>query len=157
MALTRRTMLAAATAAAIAPRRSRAQARPVIRIGVVNDQSGPYRDVNGPTSVACTRQAIQEFAAGGFDVEVLTADHQNKPDVGVAIARRWIDQNGVDFIQDGASSAVALAMAASARCGRVFIPTSTATSDLTGKVCTPNTIHWVYDTSMERDRPVARW
>jgi branched-chain amino acid transport system substrate-binding protein len=78
MMLTRRTMLAATAASTLAPaHRARAQTRPVIRIGVVNDQSGPYRDVNGPTSVACTRQAIQEFAAGGFDVEELTADHQN--------------------------------------------------------------------------------
>jgi branched-chain amino acid transport system substrate-binding protein len=122
----------------------------VIRIGVINDQSGPYRDVNGPTSIACTRQAIQEFAAGGFDVEVLTADHQNKPDLGAAIARQWIDQDGVDFIQDGASSAVALAISSICKeRNKVFVPTSTATSDLTGKACTPNTIHWVYDTYME--------
>ena len=109
MKITRRTILGAVSAAAIVPvRQPRAQARPVIRIGVINDQSGPYRDVNGPTSIACTRQAIQEFAAGGFDVEVLTADHQNKPDLGAAITKQWIDQDGVDFIQDGASSAAAL-------------------------------------------------
>src|SRR3984885_4793162 len=112
MTIQRRAVLGAAAAAAIVPVRTRAQARPVIRIGVMNDQSGPYRDVNGPTGVICTRQAIQEFAAGGFDVEVLTADHQNKPDVGAAIAKQWIDQDGVDFIQDGASSAVALAISA---------------------------------------------
>ena len=151
MPITRRTMLGVATAAAIAPvRRSRSQARPVIRIGVINDQSGVYRDVNGPTSIACTRQAIQEFAAGSFDIEVLTADHQNKPDVGAAIAKQWIDQDGVDFIQDGASSAVALAISSICKeRNKVFVPTSTATSDLTGKACTPNTIHWVYDTYME--------
>jgi branched-chain amino acid transport system substrate-binding protein len=151
MRITRRTMLGAATAAAAMPlRRSRAQARPVIKIGVINDQSGVYRDVNGPTSIACTRQAIQEFAAGGFDVEVLTADHQNKPDVGAAITKQWIDQDGVDFIQDGASSAVALAISSICKeRNKVFVPTSTATSDLTGKACTPNTIHWVYDTYME--------
>ncbi len=148
---TRRAVLGAAAAAAIVPvRRPRAQTRPVIRIGVINDQSGVYRDVNGPTSVACTRQAIQEFAAGSFDVEVLTADHQNKPDIGAAIARQWLDQQGVDFIQDGASSAVALAISAICKeRNKVFVPTSTATSDLTGKACTPNTIHWVYDTYME--------
>ncbi len=150
MSLTRRTVLGATAAAIVRPRAGRAQARPVIRIGVINDQSGPYRDVNGPTSIACTKQAIQEFAAGSFDVEVLTADHQNKPDVGTAITRQWIDQDGVDFIQDGASSAVALAITAICReKNKVFVPTSTATSDLTGKACTPNTIHWVYDTYME--------
>ena len=149
MNLSRRAVLGAATAAAVV-RRARAQSKPVIRIGVINDQSGPYRDVNGPTSIACTKQAIQEFAAGSFDVEVLTADHQNKPDVGTAITRQWIDQDGVDFIQDGASSAVALAITAICReKNKVFVPTSTATSDLTGKACTPNTIHWVYDTYME--------
>jgi branched-chain amino acid transport system substrate-binding protein len=151
MKITRRTILGAVSAAAIVPvRQPRAQARPVIRIGVINDQSGPYRDVNGPTSIACTRQAIQEFAAGGFDVEVLTADHQNKPDLGAAITKQWIDQDGVDFIQDGASSAAALAISSICKDrNKVFIPTSTATSDLTGKACTPNTIHWVYDTYME--------
>ena len=152
MRLTRRAILAAATAAAVALplRRSRAQPRPIIRIGVINDQSGVYRDVNGPTSVACTKQAIQEFAPGAFDVEVLVADHQNKPDLGAAITKRWIDQDGVDFIQDGASSAAALAITAICKDkNKVFVPTSTATSDLTGKVCTPNTIHWVYDTYME--------
>jgi len=148
---TRRAVLGAAAAVAIVPvRRARAQSRPVIRIGVINDQSGVYRDVNGPTSIACTRQAIQEFAAGSFDVEVLTADHQNKPDVGAAITRQWLDQQGVDFVQDGASSAVALAISAICKeRNKVFVPTSTATSDLTGKACTPNTIHWVYDTYME--------
>jgi branched-chain amino acid transport system substrate-binding protein len=147
MKLTRRAMLGAAAAAPIG---AHAQTRPVIRIGVINDQSGVYRDVNGPTSIACTRQAIQEFAPGGFDVEVLTADHQNKPDVGAAIAKQWIDQDGVDFIQDGASSAVALAISSICKeRDKVFVPTSTATSDLTGKACTPNTIHWVYDTFME--------
>jgi len=149
MQLTRRAALGASIVT-IPLRRSKAQARPVIRIGVINDQSGPYRDVNGPTSIACTRQAILEFAAGSFDVEVLTADHQNKPDLGAAIARQWIDQDGVDFIQDGASSAVALAISSICKeRNKVFVPTSTATSDLTGKACTPNTIHWVYDTYME--------
>jgi len=140
----RRAILGTATAAvATGPvHRGRAQGRPVIRIGVVNDQSGPYRDVTGPTVIACTWQAIQEFAAGGFDVEVLTADHQNKPDLGTAIVRQWIDRDGVDFIQDGASSAVALAISSICKeRNKIFIPTGTATSDLTGKACTPNTIH----------------
>ena len=152
MQLTRRAMIAGAvTAPSLAPLgRARAQARPVIKIGVINDQSGPYRDVNGPTSVACTRQAIQEFAAGGFDVEVVVADHQNKPDIAAAITKQWIDQDGVDFIQDGASSAAALAITSICKDrNKVFVATSTATSDLTGKACTPNTIHWVYDTYME--------
>src|SRR4051794_10139149 len=78
MNLTRRTALSAASAVALLPAvRARAQTKPIIKIGVINDQSGPYRDLNGPTSVICTKQAVQEFAASGFDVEVLSADHQN--------------------------------------------------------------------------------
>ena len=150
MSLTRRTILASTAAAAVtAPRFARAQAKPMIRIGVINDQSGPYRDLNGPTSVICTKQAVLEFAAAGFDVEVLSADHQNKPDVAVSIARQWFDQNGVDVIMDCAASSAALAMASLCReKNKVMIATSTATSDLSGKACTPNSIHWVYDTFM---------
>ena len=96
----------------------------------MNDMSGPYRDVNGPTSVACAKQAVQEFAAGGFDVEVLSADHQNKPDV----ARRrwraqWFDQRGVDVIIDVAATSCALG-AGRRSCkekNKVMIATSTAT------------------------------
>ncbi len=151
MRLTRRTLLTtAAGAAAIPVRRSRAQTRPVIRIGVMNDQSGPYRDVNGPTGVICAKQAVQEFAAGAFDVEVLSADHQNKPDVAVSLAREWFDQRGVDIIIDVAATSCALALASICHVkNKVLIPTSTASSDITGKACTPNSIHWVFDTYME--------
>jgi branched-chain amino acid transport system substrate-binding protein len=151
MRLTRRAALSAATATAVLPAfRARAQARPLIRIGVINDQSGPYRDLNGPTSVICTKQAVLEFNANNFNVEVLSADHQNKPDVAVSIARQWIDQQGCDIVMDCAASSAALAL--SSLCkekNKVLIATSTATSDLTGKACTPNTIHWVFDTYME--------
>jgi len=151
MRLTRRAALSAATATAVSPIfRARAQSRPVIRIGVINDQSGPYRDVNGPTGVICTKQAVQEFAAGGFDVEVLSADHQNKPDIAVSIGRQWIDQQGVDMLMDCAATSAALALASLCReKNKVLIPTSTASSDLTGKACSPNTIHWAFDTYME--------
>jgi branched-chain amino acid transport system substrate-binding protein len=149
MSIQRRTVLAgAATAAPLL--RARAQAKPVIRIGVINDQSGPYRDVNGPTSVACTRQAVQEFQASGFDVEVLSADHQNKPDVAVSLAREWFDQKGVDIIMDVAATSCALALASIVReKNKIMICTSTASSDVTGKACTPNSMHWVFDTYME--------
>ena len=151
MSLTRRAALSTATVSAMFPAfRARAQARPTIKIGVINDQSGPYRDLNGPTSVACTRQAVLEFAAGGFNVEVLDADHQNKPDVAVSIARQWIDQQGIDIVMDCAASSAALALASLCReKNKVMIATSTATSDLSGKACTPNSIHWVFDTYME--------
>jgi branched-chain amino acid transport system substrate-binding protein len=151
MRLARRSLLAAAAGAAVVPiRRSRAQAKPVIRIGVMNDMSGPYRDVNGPTGVICANQAVQEFAGGAFDVDVLSADHQNKPDVAVSLAREWFDQRGVDIIIDVAATSCALALASICReKNKVLIPTSTASSDITGKACTPNSIHWVFDTYME--------
>src|SRR5271166_5475109 len=150
MTLSRRSLIAASAAAAIPAGRLCAQARPVVRIGVINDMSGPYRDVNGPTSVACAKQAVQEFAAGAFDVEVLSADHQNKPDVAVSLAREWFDQRGVDIIIDIAATSCALALAGVVKeKNKVMIATSTASSDLTGSACTPNSIHWVYDTYME--------
>lgn len=152
MTLSRRSVLttAAASTLIVPTFRARAQARPTIKIGVINDQSGPYRDVNGPTSVICTKQAVQEFAAGGFDVEVLAADNQNKADVAVAIARQWIDQDGVDLVLDLAASSAALAVSNLCRDkDKIALASSTATSDLTGKACTPNTIHWTFDTYME--------
>jgi len=151
MNLDRRAVLGASAAASIAPfRRPRAQTKPVVRIGVMNDQSGPYRDVNGPTGVICTQQAVQEFAALDFDVEVLSADHQNKPDVAVSLAREWFDQRGVDIIIDIAATSCALALASIVQQkNKIMIATSTASSDVTGKACTPNSIHWVFDTYME--------
>ncbi len=151
MHVTRRALMSAVAVAVAAPvRRVAAQKRPVIRIGVMNDMSGPYRDITGPTGVICAKQAVQEFAAGGFDVEVLSADHQNKPNVAVSLAKQWFDQQGVDMIADVAASSCALALASLCReTNKVLIPTSTATSDLTGKACSPNTIHWVFDTYME--------
>jgi branched-chain amino acid transport system substrate-binding protein len=151
MLLSRRSLLTTTAAASVVPwHGSRAQAKPVIRIGVMNDMSGPYRDVNGPTGVACAKQAVQEFAAGPFDVEVLSADHQNKPDVAVSLAREWFDQRGVDIIIDVAATSCALALAGVCKeKNKVLIPTSTASSDITGSACTPNSIHWVFDTYME--------
>jgi branched-chain amino acid transport system substrate-binding protein len=112
MTIRRRTVLGAAAATAITPiYRAWAQTKPVIKIGVMNDQSGPYRDVNGPTGVICTQQAVQEFGDQGFAVEVLSADHQNKPDVAVSLAREWFDQRGVDIIMDVAATSCALALA----------------------------------------------
>ena len=150
MILSRRSLLAATATAAVVPARLRAQTRPVVRIGVINDMSGPYRDVNGPTGVACTKQAVQEFAAGAFDVEVLSADHQNKPDVAVSLAREWFDQRGVDIIIDIAATSCALALAGVVKeKNKIMIATSTASSDVTGSACTPNSMHWVFDTYME--------
>jgi branched-chain amino acid transport system substrate-binding protein len=149
---TRRTILAAAGALPFAgggalPRAARAQGA-VIKIGLLTDMSGPYRDINGPNSVAAARVAIQEMAPR-IHAELLVADHQNKPDVAVNIARQWFDRDGVDMVLNLAASSVALAVSELAReKNKVMIATSTATSDLTGRACSPNTIHWVYDTYM---------
>src|ERR1700744_5779011 len=149
MIIQRRAILGAAASAPFI-RRARAQAKPVITIGVMNDQSGPYRDVNGPTGVICAKQAVQEFAANGFDVEVIDADHQNKPDVAVSLAREWFDQRGVDIVIDIAATSCALALASLVKeKDKIMIATSTASSDVTGKACTPNSIHWSFDTYME--------
>jgi branched-chain amino acid transport system substrate-binding protein len=149
MTIARRTLLATAAASAALPRRGRAQAQ-TLRIGVMNDQSGPYRDDGGPTGVICVRQAVQEFAASaGFPVEVLSADHQNKPDVGAGIARQWFDQDGVDAIVDVPTSSVALAVNTVCReKNKVLLDNGAATTDLTGAQCSPNTVHWTYDTYM---------
>jgi branched-chain amino acid transport system substrate-binding protein len=155
MPITRRSLIAAAgigaTASQSAPRLSRAQAANTIRIGVLNDQSGLYRDVNGPGSVVCVRQAIADsgVAARGINVEVLVGDHQNRPDVGSNITRQWVDRDGVDLILDVPTSSVALAVNSIVReKNKVHMNSSGATSDLTGAQCSPNTVHWTYDTYM---------
>ncbi|MGI4952189.1 MAG: ABC transporter substrate-binding protein [Janthinobacterium lividum] len=146
--LARRTLLAATTAAATIPHFARAQA-PTLRIGVLNDQSGPYRDDGGPTGVVCVRQAVQEYAASkGMAVEVVFADHQNKPDVGAGIARQWFD-SGVDAVVDVPTSSVALAVNSVCReKNKVMLNNGAASTDLTGAQCSPNTVHWTYDTYM---------
>ncbi|MBN9559846.1 MAG: ABC transporter substrate-binding protein [Alphaproteobacteria bacterium] len=149
MNLTRRAALGAvaATAVAGAGRRARAQ-QPVVKVGVLTDLSGPYRDINGPNGIACARQAAAEFMAAnpGIKVEVIAADHQNKPDVGVGILRRWYDLEGVDMVTDLTNSAVALACNnVSAEKNKVCIVTAGGASTLTGPACTANLVHWTYD------------
>ena len=150
--LTRRTLLnatAAGSAAAALPRFARAQARPVIKIGVLNDMSGPYRDATGQGSVVCVQQAVRQFNSTGFDVQVIGADHQNKPDVGAAIVRQWFDRDGVDVVMDVPTSSVALAVNSVAKeKNKLYINNGGGTGDLTGEQCTPVTIHWAYDTYM---------
>ena len=148
MSLSRRAFAGAAATTALLPRLARAQT-PTLRIGVLNDQSGPYRDDGGPTSAICTRQAVAEFGNRGFPIEVVVADHQNKPDVGAGIARRWFDQDGVDVIVDVPTSSVALAVASVCReKNKIMLNSGAATTDLTGAQCSPNTVHWTYDTYM---------
>src|SRR3984893_7833447 len=121
----------------------------VIRIGVLNDQSSLYADLAGQGSVVAARMAVEDFGAEkkGMKVEVIFADHQNKPDVGSAIARQWYDVDKVDVIVDVPNSGVALALNQIAReKGKALLVAGAATADLTGKACSPNTIHWTYDT-----------
>ncbi len=152
MTIERRSIFAASGAATLGGlpwRSARAQAANTIKIGLLSDMSGPYRDINGPVSLAATRLAIQEFGARGFQVEMISADHQNRPDVALNIARQWYDRDGVDMILNLAASSVALAVAELTReKNKVTIATSTASSDMTGRACTPNSLHWSYDTYM---------
>jgi len=123
----------------------------VIKIGVMNDMSGLYADIAGPGSVTAAKMAIEDFGAAkkGMKVEVLGADHQNKPDVGSSIANQWYDVDKVDAIFDVPTSSVALAVSEiTKKKGKAFLVSGAATSDLTGKACSPNTIHWTYDTWM---------
>ncbi|MBL0140735.1 MAG: ABC transporter substrate-binding protein [Betaproteobacteria bacterium] len=123
----------------------------VVKIGILNDQSSLYADLSGQGSVLAAKMAIEDFGAAkkGIKTEVIFADHQNKPDVGSQIARKWIDSEGVDVIVDTPNSGVALAVNDVVReKGKVFINSGAASSDLTGAKCSPNTVHWTYDTWM---------
>jgi branched-chain amino acid transport system substrate-binding protein len=120
----------------------------VIKIGVLNDESGPYAVLAGPGSRVAALMAVEDFgaAAKGLKVEIVFADHQNKVDVGEKIARRWYDAENVDVIVDVPTSPVALAVNQITREKRKALFVSAgATSDLTGPACSPNTIHWAYD------------
>ncbi|PYN71146.1 MAG: ABC transporter permease [Candidatus Rokuibacteriota bacterium] len=121
----------------------------IVKIGVMNDQSGTYADITGPGSTTAARLAVEDFGAAkkGLKVEIVVADHLNKPDVGSSIARQWYDAEKVDVIVDVPTSSVALAINQITRDkGKAFLVSGAATSDLTGKACSPNTIHWTYDT-----------
>ena len=115
----------------------------------MNDQSGTYADLAGPGSVVAARMAIDDFGAAkkGMKVEIVVADHQNKPEVGSSIARQWFDVDKVDVIVDVPTSSVVLAVNQIAReKNKVLLVSTGATSDLNGKACTPNSVHWTYDT-----------
>src|SRR5437870_11237325 len=121
----------------------------VVKIGVLNDMSGLYADITGPGSAEAARMAIADFGGtvNGKKIDLITADHQNKPDVGSAIANQWFDNDGVDAIVDVPTSSVALAVQEIARNkGKVLLISGAASSDLTGKACSPTSVHWTYDT-----------
>jgi branched-chain amino acid transport system substrate-binding protein len=122
-----------------------------VKIGVLTDMSSLYADDTGPGSVAAAKLAIHDFnpAAHNMKVDIVSADHQNKPDVGASIARQWYDTDHVDAVVDVPNSAVALAVSDVTRQkNKVFLVSGAASSDLTGPKCSPNTVHWAYDTWM---------
>jgi branched-chain amino acid transport system substrate-binding protein len=140
--------LFAATAALLAALTA-SQAETAVKIGVLNDRSSLYADLGGEGSAVAAKMAVDDFnaAAKGFKVDIVSADHQNKPDVALNTAREWFDQQGVDLIVDVPNSGVALAVNELIReKNKVFINSGAATSDLTGSKCSPNTVHWTYDT-----------
>lgn len=151
MAINRRTFVrGTVAAAALSPfvgARAQGSAKP-IKIGVITDMSGVYRDVSGPTTVACVEQAIAEFKSANPDikVELLVADHQNKADVGLGIIRKWFDQDGVDMIENVGNSSIALgAKHLIEGMNKVALITTAGSSDLTGKACSRNFVHWSWD------------
>jgi branched-chain amino acid transport system substrate-binding protein len=148
----RQGLLAAALATACFAGGAQAQiSGNVIKIGVLSDMSSLYTDLAGAGSVVAARMAVEDsgIEKRGYKVEIVSADHQNKPDVGSQIARQWYDADGVDVIVDVPNSGVALAVSQITRDkGKAFLVSGAGTSDLTGKACSPNTIHWAYDTWM---------
>ena len=145
-------LIATLAMAATAALTSAAQAEDLtVKIGVMSDMSGLYADLGGPGSVVAAKMAVADFnpAAHGLKVELVSADMQNKPDVGTSIARQWFDVDHVDMIVDVPNSGVALAVNEVAReKNKVFLVSGAASSDLTGPKCSPNTVHWTYDTWM---------
>ena len=148
----KRSLLALTIAGAVAAGAAQAQISDnVIKIGVLSDMSSLYTDLAGAGSVVAARMAVEDsgIEKRGIKVEFASADHQNKPDVGSAIARQWYDTDKVDVIVDVPNSGVALAVNQITKDkNKVFLANGPASSDLTGKACTPNTVHWTYDTWM---------
>ena len=143
--LTRRAAAAGLGLAPLMPRRTRAQTGP-LRIGILQDASGPYSYLGGAGSVACARQAAAEMPE--LAVEFMQADHQNKPDTGLAIARQWLEQ-GVEVLMEFNNSAVALAINGLVRDrDRVMLANNVGSALLSGRECTPNMTHWTFDTAM---------
>ena len=126
-----------------------AQAPTAIRIGILNDQSGPYADFGGKTSVTAAQMAIEDFGGKvlGKEVELVIGDHQNKPDVAANIARRWFDLENVSAIAELTNSAVALAVQKIANDqGKITLAVGPATTRLTNEDCSPTGFHWAFDT-----------
>ena len=137
------------SAAIAQPVTVRAAVPETVKVGILNDMNGPFADQPGRGSVVAAQLAVEDFAAAGpsFKVQILSADHQNKADLGAQIAREWVDRDGVAAIADSVNSSVGLAVnTVMAAKHRTFIATNVGTSDLTGKFCQPTTVQWTMDT-----------
>ena len=147
--LSRRNILIGTLASPALLSAARAQDLPTLRLGVLTDLSGQYRDNSGPTSVLAAKQAVEDFQPEqkGFRVDILAADHQQKPDIGAAIARSWFDRDAVDAIADVNNTAIALAVRSLViERDKTLLISGAASADLTGKWCNANSIHWAPDT-----------
>ena len=142
------TLGAASAIALLGPRQLRAQGTQPLKIGIMNDLSSVYADFQGFGSKIAAELAVADYAAqASVAVEVVIADHQNKPDIGSGLARRWFDVDGVDVIMDLPNSAVALAVLAIAtEKNRTVIGSGAGSAALTGPMCSKNFVHWTYDT-----------
>jgi branched-chain amino acid transport system substrate-binding protein len=151
MNIIKRTILSLAVAALGAGAAEAQISDNVVKIGVLSDMSSLYSDIGGPGSVVAAKMAVEDSGTEkrGIKVEVISADHLNKPDVGSSIARQWYDTDKVDVIVDVPTSSVALAVnEITKEKHKAFLVSGAASSDLTGKACSPNTVHWTYDTWM---------
>jgi branched-chain amino acid transport system substrate-binding protein len=151
MKIARRGLLGGAAVAASLPMLGARAQSPSIKIGVLGDQSGVYRELSGPIAIAAVKLGVADTKAAGRDiaVEIISGDHQNKPNIGASLARQWIQRDAVDMIIDVPNSAVALAVAGVCKeLDKVYINSPGATADLTGPQCAPTTVHWTMDTWM---------
>ncbi len=149
MTVSRRDLLTVAAGAVAAPRIVAAQTKPTIRVGVLADMNGPYADFSGQGAVVAARLAAEEFGDGANSpkVEIFSADHQNKPDIAVSIARAWTDTQNVDAIVECSTSGSALALQSLAReKERILLVTVAGSSDITGRFCSPFGFHFNCDT-----------
>ncbi|MFC2250160.1 ABC transporter substrate-binding protein [Labrys portucalensis] len=150
--ISKRTLLAAAALAAVFAGSALGPASAediAVKLGILNDRSGVYADLSGEGSVIAAKMAVEDFKAAekGLKVEIVSADHQNKPDIGAGIARQWYDQDGVDAIFDVPTSSVALAVSqVTKEKNKIFIDSGAGSTEIAGKQCTPNTLMWTYDT-----------
>ena len=148
MKLTRRSAIQAATVSAVPFARAKAQNANKLKLGIITDLSGPYADLSRP-SLACAQQAVEDFgaAAKGWDVEIVVGEHQNKADLAATIARQWFDRDGVDALLDVNTSATSLACVGIAReKNKPMMLSGPGTTELTGAQCSPNHVHWAWDT-----------